>query len=257
MNVYAFLDLDDTLFQTLPKCPPEQPHRNAAYRKDGAPLSFMTDRQARLFELLDAHAIVIPVTARNLDALRRVHLPFRSMSILDFGGVILERDGNPDRDWDAVIRPQARAAAAELETLLASVSEFSRRHQLGIHARIVGDFDMPLYVVIKHPDGDTSALDQIRCESLAGIDSTRFFVHANGNNLSVVPRFLGKEQAVRHVLERRLPGGPRLTIGVGDSLSDVPFLRLCDFLLAPGNSQLAGALDVACGLAKPIDRLLR
>ena len=27
MRVYTFLDLDDTLFQTLPKCPPDEPRR--------------------------------------------------------------------------------------------------------------------------------------------------------------------------------------------------------------------------------------
>ncbi len=257
MNVYAFLDLDDTLFQTLPKCPPDAPLRNTAFRKDGEPLSFMTDRQTRLFEVLDAHAKVIPVTARNLDALRRVDLPFRSLAILDFGGVILQPDGIPDATWDSVVRPQARAVAGQLEALLAAVNEFSQRHKLGVHARIIGDFGMPLYVVMKHPDGDIAALDRLRCEFLADFDLAQFFVHANGNNLSVVPRFLGKELAVRHVLENHLADGPRLTIGVGDSLTDVPFLRLCDFLMAPGNSQLAEALDFACGLTKPNGDLFR
>ena len=256
MNVYAFLDLDDTLFQTRVKCPPDEPRRSAAFRKDGEPLSFMTDRQARLFELLDAHTTVIPVTGRNRDAFRRVDLPFRSLAVLDFGGVILQRDGNPDPDWDAVVRPQARAAAGELETLLASVSEFSLRGNLGVQARIIGDFDMPLYVVVKHPDGDAAALERIRCEHLATLDLTPYFIHANGNNLSILPRFLGKEQAVRHVLDR-LPSGPRLTIGVGDSRSDIPFLRLCDFLMAPRDSQLADSLALACSLEKRSDELFR
>lgn len=248
MNVYAFLDLDDTLFQTLPKCPPDEPRRHAAYRKDGAPLSFMTERQARLFELLDANAIVIPVTARNLDAFRRVDLRFRSLAILDFGGVILQKNGEPDADWDAVVRPQAMAMGGELEKLLVSIREFGARHALGVNARVITDFDMPLYVVVKHPEGDVTSLDRIRCEHLPRLDLQPFFIHANGNNLSVVPRFLGKERAVEHVL-LRLPDGPRLTVGIGDSLSDVPFLRLCDFLMAPRESQLAESMFIACGAA--------
>lgn len=248
MNVYTFLDLDDTLFQTLPKCPPDQPRRNAAYRKDGEPLSFMTDRQARMFELLDAHTIVIPVTARSLDAFRRVELPFRSQAVLDFGGVILNQDGQPDAAWDTLIRPQAHAIAGALSDTLDSIHQFSARHALGANPRLIADFDMPLYVVVKHSDADIAALDRIRCELLPTLDLKLFFIHANGNNLSIVPRFLGKEHAVRYLLNH-LPDGPRLTIGVGDSASDVPFLRLCDFIMAPGCSQLVDALAVACCFA--------
>lgn len=238
MNVYAFLDLDDTLFQTLPKCPPDAPRRPAAFRRDGEPLSFMTDRQTRLLEVLESMATVIPVTARNLDAFRRVNLTFRSFAILDFGGVILNPDGQPDPVWDAHIRPQARSARIALEEIRAAVQESSTRNQLGVNARLIGDFDMPLYVVVKHPEANVAALDRIRCEHLGTLDLGPFFVHANGNNLSIVPRFLGKEHAVRHVLDNHLAAGPRLTIGIGDSLSDVPFLRLCDFLMAPSQSQL-------------------
>jgi predicted mannosyl-3-phosphoglycerate phosphatase (HAD superfamily) len=53
-----------------------------------------------------------------------------------------------------------------------------------------------------------------------------------------VPRFLGKEQAVRHVLGRHVGPGPVLTLGVGDSHSDAPFLSLCDFALLPRGCQL-------------------
>lgn len=239
MNVYAFLDLDDTLFQTLPKCPPGEPRRAAAFRKNGEALSFITERQARLFELLDANSIVIPVTARNLDAFRCVDLPFRSLAILDFGGVILQQNSQLDADWDAVVRPEALAMGGELETMLGSIREFSARHGLSVNARVITDFDMPLYVVVKHPDGDVAALDRVRCELLARLDLTPYFIHANGNNLSVVPRFLGKERAVAHFLERHVRAGPRMTIGIGDSLTDAPFLRLCDFQMAPKDSQLA------------------
>lgn len=238
MNVYAFLDLDDTLFQTLPKCPADAPRRPAAFRRDGEPLSFMTDRQTRLLEVLETIAMVIPVTARNLDAFRRVNLAFRSFAILDFGGIILKTNGQIDAVWDSHIRPQARAAGAALEEVRAAIQDFSARGDLGVNARLISDFDMPLYVVVKHPEANIAALDRIRCEHLGTINLGPFFVHSNGNNLSIVPRFLGKEHAVRHVLGNHLEAGPRLTIGIGDSLSDVPFLRLCDFLMAPSRSQL-------------------
>jgi 3-deoxy-D-manno-octulosonate 8-phosphate phosphatase KdsC-like HAD superfamily phosphatase len=32
--------------------------------------------------------------------------------------------------------------------------------------------------------------------------------------------------------------GPIITIGAGDSLTDIPFLRTCDFALVPRDSQI-------------------
>lgn len=247
MQLYAFLDLDDTLFQTLPKCPPGDAGRAVAFRKDGAPLSYMTGRQERLFELLGTIGTIVPVTARNLDAFRRVRLPFTSLAILDFGGVVLLPDGTLDAAWDARIRPQALAAAPALEAALESLSRFIERHTLGVTARIIRDFEMPLYVVMKHPDGDLAALDRVAAH-LTELWLDGFFVHANGNNLSVVPCFLGKEHAVQYVLERHVAGKDALSIGIGDSLSDVPFLRRCDFMMTPRGTQL-GELIAGLGAA--------
>jgi hypothetical protein len=238
--IYTFLDLDDTLFQTLPKCPPGEPSRCVAFRKDGAPLSYMTRRQEQFFEALAAAGTLVPVTARNLDAFRRVTLPFTSFAVLDFGGVILQPDGTPDRAWDAEIRPQAVKAGSELNALLAALERFIEQHGLGVRACIISDLDMPLYIVMKHPDGDLTTLRRVINDCLPALDVERFLVHANHNNLSLVPRYLGKECAVRFLLNRF--GSEALCLGVGDSLSDVPFLLLCDFMIVPRGTQLSEAI---------------
>ena len=98
---------------------------------------------------------------------------------------------------------------------------------------------MPLYLVAKHPGGDAGALDVLQDEVFGRADPAAYFVHRNGNNLSLVPRFLGKERAVEYVVERHLGPEPVLTIGAGDSLTDAPFLALCDFSLMPRGCQLA------------------
>lgn len=243
MKVVTFVDLDDTLFQTLPKCPPGEDCRAVAYRKDGAPLSYMSRRQARLFEVLGGLGAIIPVTARNLDAFRRVDLPFVSLAILDFGGVVLLPGGAPDPEWDAQIRPQAVAQRATLENHVAAINAFIDRHSLGVRARLIEDFDMPLYAVMKHPDGELTGLTRIASELLPGLALDGFFVHSNGNNLSLAPRFLGKERAVRYVLQRHVPAAECLTMAIGDSLSDIPFMQLCDFLMTPRGTQLAAAVQ--------------
>ncbi|MBY0525725.1 MAG: hypothetical protein K2R98_20130 [Gemmataceae bacterium] len=239
MRTCVFLDLDDTILQTRPKCPPGEPLSPAADDRNGRPLSFMTERQRALLSLLSAAGTVIPTTARNLDAYRRVRLAFTDLAVLDFGGVILRPDGTPEPDWDASIRPRALEMGPELHTELHAVQQFIDARRLEINARLIADFDMPLYLVLKHPAGNVAALQTVLREHWGGIDPQRFFIHCNGNNLSLVPRFLGKERAVQHIRAHLLGTEPVLTIGVGDSVSDAPFLAACDYALLPRDCQLA------------------
>ncbi|MCS7046620.1 MAG: hypothetical protein NZO58_09715 [Gemmataceae bacterium] len=243
MRFVAFLDLDDTIFQTLAKCPVGEPVRPVAYRQDGTPLSYMTQRQQALVDWLLASATVVPTTARNLAAFRRVHLPFTSFAILDFGGVVLLPGARPDPAWDAIVRPQAFEIAAELNVACATLQRWNAELHLGLSVRVISDFEMPLYLVAKHPGGDADRLEPVRRRLADSFDRDRFFLHSNGNNLSLVPRFLGKERAVRYLLDRHFRTEPIVTLGVGDSLTDAAFLDLCDFRMLPRSCQLTEARD--------------
>ena len=237
MRVVVFLDLDGTVFQTRPKCPPGEPVRPAAVARDGSPLSFITDRQRAVLDLL-GRGTLIPTTARSLDAFRRVDLPFAHAAILDFGGVVLAPGGALDEAWDAVVRPQLRETAAALAAARAAAEVVSAKLGLGVTARVITDFDLPLYLVAKHPAGNAAALDPVRDELLPLTADGRFALHLNDNNLSLVPAGLGKERAVRHVLATYFAGEPVATVGVGDGFSDAAFLGLCDFAAVPRGSQL-------------------
>ncbi|HRZ06692.1 MAG TPA: hypothetical protein P5102_11185, partial [Candidatus Competibacteraceae bacterium] len=47
-----------------------------------------------------------------------------------------------------------------------------------------------------------------------------------------------KHDAVRRVTAELEQEGPLVTIGAGDSLTDLPFMRICDFALTPRDSQI-------------------
>jgi hypothetical protein len=96
-------------------------------------------------------------------------------------------------------------------------------------------------VLAKHQDGDANALNRV-VDAVVGALPAGWTDHRNDNNIALLPPWLGKQNAVAHVLPRlraRFPDA-RL-IGIGDSLTDAPFMRICDFAMLPTHSQLARA----------------
>jgi hypothetical protein len=244
MKPCLFLDLDDTIFQTMRKCPPGARLENAASGRDGAPLSFMTSGQTALFHLFSETMRVIPTTARSLDAFKRVHLPFEHGAILDYGGVILDSKGKVDTEWDAGIRGKTAAVRGAMTELCAAIKGYACRRTMEISVRIIGDFAMDLYIVIKQPDADIAALEELHRECVLPLTPADFYVHFNDNNIAIIPRFLNKANAVKYLIEERLrPADASLvTLGMGDSLSDLHFMGLCDYLITPSVSQISRSL---------------
>ena len=89
MKKFLFADLDDTLFQTFEKCAASDALEPAAYYKDGSICSYTTRAQRAFLSFVQDGMTVIPTTARDHDGLRRVHLPFDSYAVINYGGVVL------------------------------------------------------------------------------------------------------------------------------------------------------------------------
>lgn len=242
MRKLVFLDLDDTLFQSRRKCPSEDGLRPVAYLRDGTSHSFMTAKQQAFWRLLEDNATLIPTTARDLDSLRRVDLPFRSWSIIAYGGVILTPDGEPDQTWLERMQAVSAESVGEMSELLEAAEALIEREALAARVRIVGDFDLPFYLVAKYKDGKAADLERLQealIQPWADARSERYRLHRNDNNLAVLPRKLGKEHAVSYLTERlRREWGELMTFGVGDSLIDGAFMAECDYALTPRGSQL-------------------
>jgi hypothetical protein len=237
-----FIDLDDTLFQTLPKCPPGAELSAAAYLKDGTANSFMTGKQRALWQWFGEHLRVIPVTARSGDAFRRVSLPFKEGAIINFGGVILDHRGEPEAAWLEQRRKLAEESHPQLLDLLAQAQAFAATENLSLRMRIAEDYGIPFYWMAKYRERQAEHLDRLQEECVVpwlGRQAGAFYLHRNGNNLAVLPIALGKEHAVRHLIQRlRASHADILSLGMGDSRSDAAFLAECDYVLAPRRSQL-------------------
>ena len=241
MRAIALVDLDDTLFQTLRKCPPDVPADRLVplgFARDGSPLSFATPRQMRLIGWLSETAWLVPVTARSRDALMRARVPFTA-AICAHGGVIIGEDGEVDPQWHDHAARQSAAHQADLEALCARIVAEAQRRLTALRVRVLQEGELGLYVLAKHEDVDERALHDV-IDAVAGEVPAGWTIHRNGNNAALMPPWLGKAHAVAALLPRLRAAHPDSpVIGIGDSLTDAPYMALCDFAMIPRGSQLA------------------
>jgi hypothetical protein len=241
---FLFVDLDDTLFQSLEKCADRETLEPAAFLKDGSAISFTTAAQRAFFAFARDGMTMIPATARNLNAYQRVNLPFASYAVLDYGGIVLNPDGSVDQPWLARMRDAMQAAVPGLRELAGLIDAWAGQAGYGGRARLIEDFATPFYLVVKDPDKLAARLEPIEREVVRPwIDagSRDYTIHRNGNNLAILPSALNKAHAVAYVTERlRRQHGEILTFGMGDSRSDARFMAACDYAIVPSRTQLAG-----------------
>jgi trehalose-6-phosphatase len=234
-RVVIFLDLDDTILQTAPKCPPGEPVEAVATDRAGRALSFMTRAQRRLLDFWWEQGTVIPVTGRTDDALARVAIPFISWRITHHGAVIRQPDGRLPAWWRVEVEPLLAAAQPLLRSMAARLSGRATAGGYRVSSHSVDEWLS--YVSIK-ADDDGATLSQVRARLEEAELPPELALHHNGNNLALTVRGAQKHDAVRRVARELEREGPIVTIGAGDSLTDIPFLRTCDFALAPRDSQI-------------------
>lgn len=233
----ALLDLDDTVFQTArhlknQHLPADQPKHVASHNSAGEPLGFMTDRQQQFWQWLDQSTEVVPVTARSVEGLRRVQLPFQSWAVCQHGAIILQPDGRLEPTWLAHMQ---QALAPLLPTLQAIVMQISQDPNTpdGVRAWIANEYDLSIYIIVKQlPDAPYFA--QLLTKMA---DYPAFYLHVNGNTAAILPKIVSKVAAVQHLLSMLNPAQQRVVLGWGDSLSDVAFLQQCDWWGMPKRSQ--------------------
>lgn len=251
MQSYIFLDLDDTLFQTLRKCTADvdnHPLQARAFLPDGSANSYATQKQQWLWHWLAKGFKIVPVTARDVHAFERVKLPFQEEVVLNHGAVILNKQGTVDKVWMDNIMQSLPAYQEKLLAVWAEVELYAQRHG-GFKPRLVNDFGTTWYGVIKHSDGTEAVLktllDEIIIAHPSVLDGSLYW-HLNGNNLALLPKIINKESAVSYLLEGyKQQHAKVLTFGAGDSNTDAAFMALCDYALIPKNTQLFQALNFA------------
>jgi hypothetical protein len=244
-------DLDDTLFQTLRKVEPGIGHdalTPASWLSDGSVSGYMTPIQSMFHGWL-AQGELVPVTARNRLVMERTFLKGCGRAICSHGGLILDQEGQADRGWTEHLSSLDAASSMSVGDAYAQVRSALDGHGELFRHWMVTEEGLDLYVTVKQNrevDGDPVAMLHRVCSEAAGLLPPEWKLHLNGNNAAFMPAWLGKRQAVEHLLAEIRGGTPmRPVIGFGDSTSDLPFMSLCDYMMTPSRSQVAGILSAA------------
>lgn len=242
MELFVFLDLDDTIFQTKRKCPEDQPIFPAAFATDGSVMSFFTSKQAKLFKLLNHKTRLVPTTARNQDAFLRTKIDKFDYAIINHGGIILNSDGNVHQGWFQHIKKLLAPVLENLQQLQTLLLAEAIKRNIDFKIRLIDDLGLTFYLLIKHQERDNQALKMLLTEVIEPYlrqYDLDFYCHLNDNNLAVLPRFLNKASAVSF-LQKELDQqySEYLSVGMGDSLTDIAYMQLCDYFMTPKNSQI-------------------
>ncbi|HRC73602.1 MAG TPA: hypothetical protein PK880_13890 [Candidatus Competibacter sp.] len=234
-RLVIFLDLDDTVLQTAPKCPPGEPTIPAAVDRAGRTLSFMTRSQQYLLAGWLERGTVIPVTGRTDEALARVLVDFNSWRITHHGAVVRQPDGRLPPWWHQDLEPRLSAAQPLLQELAERLKAGAAAGGYRVSSHTI---EQRLTYISVKADDDGAVLAGLRARLETGGWPPELALHHNGNNLALTVIGAQKQDAVRRVIAELEKAGPTVTVGAGDSLTDIPFLRACDFALVPRRSQI-------------------
>lgn len=248
MRVIAFTDIDDTLMSTRRKTEFEV-NLGVGAEHNNVPTSFCSSRQSKLWSILsNAADIVIPVTARSAKTFARVSLPFTHEAILDFGGSVYLGTGDGesrvlDKDWQLEMHFLSENLRQELvfDALMASVvgrfelTKTERRVEHGVHC----------FMNLRTQAGEPhKALTEYVSQWLQDQQvSNLFSMHMTDVNVTVLPKFINKADAVRYVMKKN-GYEDDMTLGLGDSLTDLGFMAATDYMILPSGSQAAKGFAV-------------
>lgn len=254
-RVVAFCDLDDTLFHTIHKLPPEQQAMaregglpSAAEDRTGSPHSWHSQQQLALLELLEkGGAELVPVTGRSRAAMERVKLaglPNLSRWQVTDHGMHISCAGELDHEWDLTVSEALEPLQRGLEVAARDLGKLAKGGQVSTER--IGSF---AYLAVAHwPRGQEAPASVVKeaAEWLHLRWGEGLKLACSGRHLSVLPLHIGKREAVAWLRQRAFSEAA-LALGLGDSLSDLPFMLACDLSLFPNPSQIASSMGAKEG----------
>lgn len=241
MRPLAFVDIDDNVALSGRKLKLSRPSRgpSVCLAKD----TFMTFEQLVLLNMLSGACDLVPVTGRSFDSLATLDYnkvcerpPFAGLRICDFGGVIAYADGLRVPLWRQRMLEASQSHRSSMDEVFRGCELIVKAQSLKARLRLIEDDGIALFVRAKFDTRDDAQLMMSNLKLPTG-----WATAWNDRNLSLLPPFVRKAHAVAWY-KQTLDQTFSMVIGSGDSLSDLDFMKACDFLLIPQHSQIVSAV---------------
>lgn len=213
-----FTDLDGTLIRSASR---KRAGDIVIEHKDGIEITCISSKSAAVLSGLNG---IVPVSSRSIEQYKRINIPgfAPKYALVDNGGNLLI-DGVIDRDW------------SEWSNGIAE----KRREELAVCSRLLEDdpdrsFEVRLVdglFLFTKSDDPKRTLERLK-EAAVGLD-----LYNTGAKVYAIPNEINKGAAVQRlvdVLERR---GERI-VCAGDSVMDVPMLKIADIAVYPDDMGL-------------------
>jgi hydroxymethylpyrimidine pyrophosphatase-like HAD family hydrolase len=239
-----FTDLDDTIFVNQRKLPE---HFSGSFvmavTDTDDRVSGMTAKQDSFFRWIVHTADVVPITARSYEAFKRIDLDFGGgWQIAGNGAVVIAPGGEIDREWAAKMASELPEYHDCLQDKLDEVLGAARH--LGLETSV------KRYAEHGHDHCVLLSVSGARAHELFLIAQSEFFderlhVHFNGGILAFTAKPVSKRRAAEYVMSKIDGLEERAVLGFGDSISDLGFMSVCDFMGVPNGSQIYQTLVAA------------
>lgn len=242
--IYCFSDLDDSLFQSAHKCSVDTENcKLVSFKQNGDMQGFSTPAQQQFIELIKKNGTLIPVTARTVNSFNRVSMDFDSYRAICHGAIVLAPNGAIDPEWKEYLEDQISIHNEKFQQLIDLVRTLV--NEFNIQPTMFGvkdNYGYPCYFNFKVESKDSSKLEKLFYHFHSFVNSNRefdeFAIHWNDRTFDILPPYTSKAKAVEFIYKKLGITSNDLVFGLGDSLSDLPFMNQCDFLMIPKNSQI-------------------
>ena len=238
--IIAFSDLDDTLFSSPRQFDSVERLTAAAILPDGEVGAYASHAQGKMLEMISTSGVLVPVTGRRSDSLNRVLCLFNSDKVASHGAIILDSENNIHPQWQQVLDAEVGPWCEKMAALHTAACQYIKERDLALRVKIVKDYGYACYLCIK---GDSELLRDIQANNFGHL-SDGFTIHINNRNLAFLPPYASKQRAVVFLKKhyQKKFKGKQMYLGLGDSLSDLPFMSECHFQIIPSISQISEKL---------------
>jgi hypothetical protein len=215
-KILFFADLDDSMFQTINK--DKLGKYKATFPKNVLKTSYYTKAQYNLlnFVLTNEEIVFIPLTARTKEQLERTKiLRLKQASLYsNYYGSRLFINHKEDKAYSKKINELASISFENIDILIKKVSiKYTDVQFINVDNRY--------YVSDTKNDQAKKYISELIHKKYPDLEA-----YVEDKYITILPKIFNKSSVVKYLIKKFKP---KMTIGIGNSVSDIDFLNQCDF----------------------------